>query len=588
MNTENPNDHTRSTAVSMGDGLAFLWKYAATSRRLLLILIVIGTASAVTQLLAPVLLGQLVDVLVAGGPVAAIRRLAFVYGGLGLLRLTLSMGHSWLAQSVAWEATNAMRHDMLAGLFSRSITFLGDFGVGELLERVDGDATTLVSVMANFFLRVSVSALLLVGSTVYMFTVIDWRFGILFVATSIITFVLVRTAATWSTSLWRTHQEAIATLTNHMGESVNGAGDLIANGLPAFRLREFERLNITAGRLAARASIRTTLTGSVSRFCFVGATAGLILLGNHLFLSGVVSIGTVYVAVRLLNLIMRPIEEINRQSSSLGKAIASSSRIAELMNSEHGDGDREGTGFPDRAIIAMKDVSFEYPDGTVALNDINLKLKPSEVVGVAGPTGSGKSTLLSLAAFLNRPSKGHVLLNGQEMDRYGESVIHQRCAVVGQSAWVFHGTLWDNICIFAADEGVPDLEKVLLELGLSDWLQTLENGLATPLTPDSLSRGQKRLVCLARAFVGNPLVVALDEPTANVDRVTGRLVQKATERLVRGRTALIVSHDLDLLKLADRIVVLQQGKVVEQGTIGKLLNDASSTYARLMNAKDRI
>ena len=537
------------------------------------------------QLLAAPTLGRLVDVLIEGKSRTVAVRLGVVYGTLGMTLLVVGLLESWLAQTVAWRATNTMRCRLLDAVIGRPSGFFDDTGVGELIERVDGDVSTLFSLISALFARLGVSLLMLLGAVAYAFSRTDWRMGVLFVATAILSAAALRVASTWATGVWQQHRAAVAGLTNYLGESLDGIYDIVANGVMGSRLRGLTDLNSRALSLASRATVRVSIANSVSRFLFVVATAGALVLGDQLVLAGAMTVGSVFATVRLLDLIMRPLEVINRQAASIAKALASTRRIEALLEGSGEAPSRSaGTRIGSAPRITLQAVSFAYPDGTTALSGISLEVPPGASLGIAGATGSGKSTLLSLLSRINTAGDGSVTLDRVDIGHFAAHEFGGAVVSISQSPWVFHGTVRDNIRVFADAEDA-ELDHVVRRLGVDGWISALLRGLDTPLAPDNISRGEQQLITLARAFVSDPQVVLLDEPTGGLDGVTATNVAAAALALCDGRTTAIASHDLGLLDRMDMVVVLAGGRMVEMGSPRALQDQPGSAYSRMIGAR---
>ena len=364
----------------------FWWRYASHERALFVAIVLLFALVAGLQLLAAPTLGRLVDVLIEGGDRRVAVRLGVVYGTLGMALLVVGLLQSWLAQTVAWRATNTIRCSLLDAVIGRPSGFFDDPGVGELIERVDGDVSTLFSMISALFARLGVSLLMLLGAIAYAFSRTDWRMGVLFVATAMLSAAALRAASTWATGVWQQHRAAVAGLTNYLGESLDGIYDIVANGVMGNRLRGLTGLNSRALSLARRATVRVSIANSVSRFLFVVATAGALVLGDHLVLEGAMTVGSVFATVRLLDLIMRPLEVINRQAASIAKALASTRRIASLLEGSSVAPARSvGTRIGSAPRITLQAVSFAYPDGTTALSGISLDLRRGRRWGLPEP-----------------------------------------------------------------------------------------------------------------------------------------------------------------------------------------------------------
>jgi ATP-binding cassette, subfamily B, bacterial len=307
-------------------------------------------------------------------------------------------------------------------------------------------------------------------------------------------------------------------------------------------------------------------------------------VGAYLFQRGDMTLGGVYLIFSYAQLLARPIEEISRQMSELQQAGASLARIQALRaeRSQIADGAQALPGGP--LSIEFDHVGFGYPDGDPLLYDISFKLQPGEVLGLLGRTGSGKTTLTRLLFRLYDPTHGAIRLGDTDLRTARLDEVRQKVGIVTQDIQLFHAPVRDNLTFF--DCTVPDdrILAVLEELGLWDWYQSLPDGLDTKLAAagSGLSAGQAQLLAFARVFLKDPAVVVLDEASSRLDPATEQRLERAIDRLLQGRTVIIIAHRLATVQRAGRILILQGGRVLEQGPREALAADPHSRFAELL------
>ncbi|MDQ3856567.1 MAG: ABC transporter ATP-binding protein/permease, partial [Chloroflexota bacterium] len=336
---------------------------------------------------------------------------------------------------------------------------------------------------------------------------------------------------------------------------------------------------------------RAFLLGDIVWMATVGLfTLGYALafgLGIVLYRRGAITLGTVYLIWDYTNRLRHPIEELSNQLQNFQKATASIGRIRELLNIESRLQDGVGDPLPDGApSLQFHSVSFGYsPDETV-LHDVSFELQPGEVLGLLGRTGSGKSTIARLLFRLYDPTEGEIRLGGVDLRRARLDDLHARVGMVTQQVQLFQGTVRDNLTLF--NPVLPDsrIELVLREVGLGSWLAALPDGLDTRLESGGggLSAGEAQLLAFARVFLRDPGLVILDEASSRLDPATERLIERAVDRLLRDRTAIIIAHRLATVERADYILVLEGGRVLEAGRRELLAADPSSRYSVLLRA----
>jgi ATP-binding cassette subfamily B protein len=307
-------------------------------------------------------------------------------------------------------------------------------------------------------------------------------------------------------------------------------------------------------------------------------------LGAYLYRAGAITIGTVYLIFYYTELLRRPIEQLRSQLQDLQQASASIGRIEQLFSTRARIVDGPGAPLPQGALsVDFDDVSFGYDDELV-LQRITLRLRPGAVLGLLGRTGSGKTTFARLILRLYDPTRGQIRAGGVPIrdTRLGE--LRRRIGMVTQDVQLFNATVRDNLTFFNPAISDDRIMHALDELGMRPWLATLPNGLHTELESGGggLSAGEAQLLALARIFLTDPGLVIMDEATSRLDPATERLIEHALDKLLRGRTAIIIAHRLPTVERADEILILEDGQILEHGARETLAADPDSHFARLL------
>lgn len=327
---------------------------------------------------------------------------------------------------------------------------------------------------------------------------------------------------------------------------------------------------------------------SILTYLIVGM-ALVFWLGWQGLQAGTLTIGAVYLVFHYSDMMREPLEQIRQQMEVLQKAGAGIARVEELLavRSRLEENGRAGLS-PGALSVEFRRVGFSYRDdesnGEIVLADINLRIAPGRVLGVLGRTGSGKSTLARLLTRLYDPQEGEVTLAGTPLPAVERAVRRARIAMVTQEVQLFRGTVRDNLTFFAPDVPDEQLWEVLYSLGLGDWAAALPAGLDTMLETGStgLSAGQAQLLAFARVFLRDPGLVILDEASSRLDPVTENLIERAVDRLLAGRTGVIIAHRLATVERADDILILEAGRVVESGARLALAADPGSRFSGLL------
>lgn len=557
------------------------------------------------QLLNPQIVRVFIDGAQAGDPLGALLWAAAAFLGSSALLQASQVAATYVGEDVGWRTTNILRADLLLHCLQLDMGFHNDRTPGEMIERIDGDVANLAIFFAQFLIRVVGSLLLLAGVlTVLAFT--DWRVSLAMAVYAIITiacFMLVRRVAV---PYWKQTREVSAELFGFLEEQLAGTEDVRSSGATANTLRELSRYN--RRRLAAeqRAGLANVLLiaqwyGLQALGLVVAIVAGFLL-----YQSRAASIGTIYLIIAYAGAIFWPLQNLTDQLQNLQKAGASVERVYELYqtSSRIADGGELLPAGP--LAVRFDDVVFSYPLSTkapaddaaapadpapprVVLRGIDFRLEPGEVLGLLGCTGSGKTTITRLLFRLYDPDAGSISLGGAEhgvdLHQLDLASLHKRVGIVTQDVQIFRASVRDNLTFFEPARISDDAITALLEeIGLGPWLRGLPRGLDTELASGGgdLSAGEAQLLAFARVFLKDPGLMVLDEASSRLDPATEQLIERAVDRLLRGRTAIIVAHRLSTVQRADKILILEDGRVVEAGARAALAADPSSRFAGLL------
>jgi ABC-type multidrug transport system fused ATPase/permease subunit len=559
---------------------------ARKTRWTLLATLCVGT---ILPLVGPALIGMFVDDALDGAPLTQLIAIAFVYlvtaiGGQGVAVMT-----TWMASHEAWSATNRLREELAEHALGLDLAYFGDHPPGELIERVDGDVHALAEFYVTFLVEILGSALLLAGTLVIV-TFVDYRLGMalaIFVAVSALVLVRAQHRAVPTGMLAR---QADAHLFGDIEEHLVAAEDLRANGAGAHIVRRVHEAHADVYRADVRAEI---YGGGLIRLTSLAFTLGTVLvlgLGITLQRQGVITVGTTVLLFQYTQLVRRPLERIIDQLKQLQQAQAGAARAAELLEERP----TLVAPPPDRIrplpagalTVELRDVTFAYEGDDTVLHGVNLSIPAGHHLGLVGRSGAGKTTITRLVVRLHDPGAGEVRLGGVDLHHVDPAELRHRTAVVTQDVLLFPASVRDNFTLFrpelASDD---DLLGLTHDLGLDEWLAGLPAGLDTELGGEvGLSAGEAQLVALGRAFLADPGLVVLDEPSSRLDPATEAAVETAVTRLLEGRTAIVIAHRLDSLEHVDEIAVIEAGRIVELGPRAELAADPESQYAILAAA----
>ncbi len=582
-------------------------------------------ATIATQLFNPQIIARFLNAAQAGSALGVLLGAAGIFLAIALLEQLLGLVTTYLGTNIGWQATNQLREDVVAHCLTLDREFHKTHSPGELLERIDGDINALGNLFSQLALNLLNNLLLLTGVLVMLWW-IDWRIGLVLTLVAITGLVTVEWLRRQATPHWEVARQADAELYGFLEERLHGTEDIRANGAVAYTLHRL--LAQLQRSYTAFLRIRPYNVGGlmVPILIFGVAYAAVFLLGDWLYQTEGITVGTVYLVVHYLGLLSGPLWEIVNEIQDLQTAGASVARVQGLLQIERqiqdtrqgdtrqGDTRHESGGMSTAAgidnspftvhhlqfpslnagpiALEFDNVSVRYTDADVfVLHNITFTLPAGETLGLLGRTGSGKTTLTRLLLRLVDPTTGAIKLgrDGVEIRQLVLRDLRSHVGIVTQEVQLFHATVRDNLTFF--DETVTDerLWSIAEELRLADWLRALPAGLDTMLGAggQGLSAGQAQLVAFLRIGLQDPGLVILDEPSSRLDPLTERLLDRAIERLLTGRTCIIIAHRLETVAWVDQILVLAEGRMVELGKRAALMAEKGSHYAGLLAAESQ-
>jgi ABC-type multidrug transport system fused ATPase/permease subunit len=568
---------------------------------LLVIILVLGTA---LQLLGPHLIRTFLDMATRGALVSTLLLQAGIFCLAGLAANVCQILLGLVSAHVSWRATNALRIDLVRHCLHLDLSFHHIYGPGELIERVDGDVHLLSNFFSQFAAQLLGNLLLTFGVLLVVFAE-DWRLGAMFLICTVITLGVLYRVRNAAAPYWQAGRQASAMVLGFLEERFGGLVDLRANGALSYVQRRFAEANRVQFQHSRTATVLAHAIGSGTALLLVLGSIACLAIGVALFQAGSLTIGTLYLITAYASLVLTPLRQIIAQIDDLQKATASITRIEALQHWQPTIHDGPGLSLdPGALAVAVSQISFRYPlqDQPIPeaasqagyasesagilpahmLDGISFRLAPGEVLGLIGRTGSGKTTLTRLLLRFYDPLAGTIALNGHDIRMARLADLRAHIGVVTQDVRLFHASLRDNLALFDTTVDDRRLVGVLDELGLQRWYTSLPHGLDTIVTNNSLSAGEAQLLAMARVFLKNPGLLILDEATSRLDPLTEHLIEAALDRLLVGRTALIIAHRLRTVRRADTILLLDQGRIREYGPRTQLASDPYSAFAQLV------
>ena len=568
------------------------------------------------QLALPLIVRHFIDEAQRGASVEALSASAVAFIAIAVVQQFVQVFATYFSERVGWTATNNIREDLAEHALSLDMSYHNDRTPGEMIERVDGDPNELGKFFSLFIFEMLGSLLLLVGILILLLRE-DWRAGMALTVFVVAGMAILTSIRNIAVPYWKANREASADTFGFLEERLAGTEDIRSNDAKPYVMRRFHELMRSWYDKALKAGLMSSIMFSTTMFMFGVGSAISLSLGAYLYFGGAISLGTVYLIFHYTQMLVMPINRFTQQLDSFQRASAAISRILELnavrktvldppaedqieLSGKRMDGGRFLRGRNSRPVsstgqalrgndgvvgplpVELDGVTFAY-GGEPVLEDVSLRLEPGRVLGLLGRTGSGKTTMTRLLFRLYDPTSGVVRVGGEDVRRMPVTELRQHISMVTQDVRLFHGTVRDNLTFF--DETIPDrrLMEVIDELRMRPWLSSLPDGLDTRLLSDGgLSAGEAQLLAFARVFLKGSGVLILDEASSRLDRSTEQMIERAVDRLVRDRTVIVIAHHLATVRRCDEIVILEHGRIVEQGERLELAVDDSTRFARML------
>ena len=524
---------------------------------------------------------QIIDEGILAGDRVALFQIIRTYALLTIVQVVNVFGFIYLAGVLGERVQYDLRKNTFNHLQNLSLSYFDRTPVGWIMSRVTSDSERIAQLVTWGLLDVT-WGLLNIGTAVYFMLVINWQLALIVL---MMIPILIIIAAQFKKKIllqFRLVRKINSKITGAYNEQIAGVRVIKALNREVKSLDEFSELTSEMYNASYRAAWLSALFLPTVQFVSALAIGAIAWYGGLQVPIAGITIGGIQAFISYITFMMWPIQDLARVYAEMQHAIASAERVFSLTDSTPEVQDKPDAFDPGsiQGDISFEDVEFFYEKETLILENFNLNVRRGETIALVGPTGGGKSTIVNLVSRFYEPNKGRITIGGQDYTDFSLHAIHTRIGMVLQTPHLFSGTVRENLRYGRLDASAEEIQNAAEIAGAHDFISKLEKGYDTEVGEGGilLSVGQKQLISLARALLADPEIFIMDEATSSVDTLTEALIQQGMAALTDERTSFIIAHRLSTIKRADRILVIENGKILEMGTHAELLEDKGHYY----------
>ena len=551
---------------------------------LIAVLLCMGVTVAIS-LVNPLIIEEAIDTYIAGGDFPGLMKLGAFALALNVFFIVMVKIRMYVMAVVSNKILLRIRQDLYEHIQTLSFAFFDSRPTGKILARIIGDVNSLKDVLVNTVTTL-VPELVTVAGVVVIMVVKDWRLALASLSTLPLMIAGIWFVQTKSHRRWQIFRKKSSNLNAYVHEDIAGM-----NVVQSFGAEEETREIF--GKLAAEhrdsfrdAVIYADLFGPVVDFCWGIGAMMMYLIGIRVLGVETVSVGMLVAFGTYINMFWTPIMNLSNFYNNLVTKLTAAERIFDILDTEPDIVDAADVAkLPEvKGEVEFSHVSFTYDRGTPAetkvLSDVSFSVKPGETIALVGPTGAGKTTIVNLISRFYDIEEGTISVDGYDLTRISIESLRQQMGVMTQDNFIFHGTVRDNILYGKLDATEEEMIAAATAVNAHDFIMKMEKGYDTELKEHGagLSIGQRQLIAFARTMVSMPKILILDEATSSIDTHTEILVQKGIEALLSGRTSFVIAHRLSTIQNADRIFVIDNGGILEQGSPAELMKKQGAYY----------
>lgn len=572
-------------SVSKTKTLLRLFRYLLYYRKSILAVLFIMAVCIVITLLNPLIIERAIDVNIKNNDLNGLYQLGIFAIVINIILICLVKLRMYLMSLLSNDILVKIRQELYIHIQKLGFQFFDSRPTGKILARVIGDVNSLKNVLSNSVTTLIPDFLTLVSVVVIMF-IKDIKLALAALASLPLMFIGIWFIQTRSHKLWQIHRKKSSNLNAFIHEDLSGMRIIQSLTAEEETSKAFDTLLEEHRSSFIHAIIYADAFGSVVDFCWGLGTICLYYVGVRLIGADAVPVGTLIAFGTYISMFWHPVMNLSNFYNQIITNISGAERIFEILDTKPEITDaKDVKTLPDvQGEVTFSHVSFSYDKETKVLSDVSFRVKPGETIALVGPTGAGKTTVVNLISRFYDVQKGSILIDGYDIKKVSLESLRKQMGVMTQDNFLFSGTIKDNIRYGKLDATDDEIIAAAKAVNAHDFIMKLENGYDTELKERGagLSIGQKQLLAFARTMVSMPKILILDEATSSIDTHTELLVQQGIEALLKGRTSFVIAHRLSTIQKADRIFVIDQGGIIEEGTAKELIEKKGAYYELYM------
>ena len=571
--------------VNSAEVLKKLLSRIARYRLLLVLSIVLAAATVILQLYVPILFGDAIDEVVSAHHVrfeamwVYLRKILF----FAAISAITGWGMSLINNRMTYRVVQDIRSQSIRHIQRLPLSYLDMHSSGDIVSRIIADADILSDGLLLGFTQLFSGVVTIVVTLIFMFSKNVWITLLVIVLTPV-SFLVAKFISTHSYTMFRKQSETRGRQTALIDELIGDQKVVRAFGYEKRASAHFAEINAELQKYSQQAVFYSSITNPSTRFVNNIIYAGVALVGALLIPGGALTVGELSVLLSYANQYMKPFNDISSVITEMQNALACASRLFALLDEPEESEDAGGTLDKVEGRVDINGVGFSYDKSRSLIENFNLHVEPGMRIAIVGPTGCGKTTFINLLMRFYDVDAGTISVDGQEIRTLSRHALRSGYGMVLQDTWIKQGTVRENIAFGKPGATDEEIIRAAKEAHSWEFIERLPQGLDTVLHEDSISQGQKQLLCITRVMLTLPPMLILDEATSSIDTRTELLIQEAFDKLMQGRTSFIVAHRLSTIRSASLILVMRDGKIIEQGSHEELLAKGGF-YSRLYNSQ---